>query len=214
MGDGLVHQLIAEDGGLVLVTVGNLAPDVAEELLRGLTFVDPGIAVAIVDVVARLTSRTIMHVENQIEMVGTAPANNAVDTLIAVFLACLPHIVLIGKELVVEGQTDGVGSLLCNEVDVGLRYIIVLELLPEVGRGIRTHCFLKEQVDHPSRVRAAETEHIALGIQPIAEVCTLNKQLFTIGLNKINTLYGNKSCRLLHFLRGAGSQQEHGKVYN
>ena len=147
--DRLVHQLVAQDDGLLLVAVGYLAPNLAEELLRRFALEEPGIAVPIIDVVARLSAWAVVHIEDEIEPVGTAPTDDAVDALVAILCACLAHIVLVGEELVVEGQADGVGTLLSNEVDVGTGHIVVLELLPELGCEVRTYGFLEEQVDHP-----------------------------------------------------------------
>ena len=175
MGDGFVHQLIAEDGGLVLITIGNLAPYLTEKLLRGLTLIDPGIAVAVVNVIARLSSRTIVHIENQVQVVGLTPAHHRVNTLITVFLTNLSHIVFIGEELIVKGQTDGVGALLGNKVDIGLGHVVVLELLPELCCKVRTYSLFEQQVDHPGRVGTSESEHIAFRIQPVAQIGALNQ---------------------------------------
>ena len=197
MGDRLVHQFIAEDGCFVLIAVGNLAPDVAEELLTAITLEEPGIAVAVVDIIARLTTRTVVHIENQVEVVGLAPAHHRVDACVTVFLACLSHIVFISEELVVERQADGVGTLRGDEVDIGLRHIVVLELLPELCREVRSHSLLEQQVDHPSRVGAAEAEHIPFRIKPVAKVRALDEEFLAIGLDEVMALDGDKALAVL-----------------
>ena len=197
MGDGLVHQLVAEDGGLTLVAVGNLTPDVTEELLALLALEQPGVSMTIIDVIARLTARAVVHVEDEIEVVDLAPAHHGVDALVAVFLPCQSHIVLVGEELVVKWQTDGIGSLLCDEVDISLGDVVVLELLPELSRFIGTYSLFEEEVDHPGGVGATETEHITFGIQPVAEVRTLDEEFLSIRLDEVMSLYRHKTRRAL-----------------
>ena len=149
MGDGLVHQFVTQDGGLALITIGYLAPYLTEQLLRGLALEEPGIAMTIIDIITRLTTRTVVHIKDQIQVISLAPTDDAINTLITVFLACLTHIILVSKEFIVKGQTDGVGTLLGDEVDIGTSDIIILELLPELGREIWSYSLLEEQIDHP-----------------------------------------------------------------
>ena len=93
-----------------------------------------------------------MHIENQIQTIRFAPAHDGVDAHMTVLLSCLTHIVLIGEEFIVEGQTDGVGTLRGNEVDISTGDIVIFELLPELCGEIRAYSLLEEQVDHPGRV--------------------------------------------------------------
>ena len=134
-----------------------------------------------------------MHIENKVKVVGLAPAHHGVDALIAVFGACLPHIVFVGEELVVERQADGVGSLPGDEVDVLTSHIVVLELLPELSREVGTYSLLEEQVDHPSRIGAPEAKHIAFGIEPVAEVRALYQQFLAVGLDQVVALDGDEA---------------------
>ena len=149
MGDGLVHQLVAKNHRFVLVASGDALPDVAEELLTALAFKEPRIAVAVVDVIARLTARTVVHVENQVESVGTAPTHHIVDTLETIMTSCHTHVILIRKQLVIEWQADGIGTCTGYEVDIITGDIVVFELPPEVGCCIGTHHLAEHQVDHP-----------------------------------------------------------------
>ena len=71
--DGLVHQFVAQNGGLAAIAIGYLAPDIAELLLALLTFEQPGVTVSVVDVIARLSAWTVVHIQNQIQVVGLAP---------------------------------------------------------------------------------------------------------------------------------------------
>ena len=103
----------------------------------------------IINIIARLTAWAVVHIQNEIQVIGLAPVHHRIDALITVFSTCLSHIILIGEELIVKRQTDGVGALTGDEIDIGLGYVIVLELLPELGGGIRSYSLLEQQVDHP-----------------------------------------------------------------
>ena len=126
-----------------------------------------------------------------------------------VLLSCLTHIVLIGEEFVVEGQTDSVGTLRGNEVDISTGDIVIFELLPELCGEIRAYSLFEEQVNHPGRVGASETEHVAFRIQPVTEVRALYQQLLSIGLNQVVAIDGNEaSCDFLFATCCAGSEHE------
>ena len=123
---------------------------------------------AVIDVVARLSARTVVHVKNQVKTCGTAPIYYRVDAGKSILVLRAAHVVLVGEEPVVERQADGVGSLAGNETDVGTGDVVVLELAPEIGGEVRTHGLLDHQVNHPWRIGLAEAEHVALGIEPVA----------------------------------------------
>ena len=180
MGDRLVHQFIAQNHRLVLVAGGDALPDVDEQLLARLALEQPGIAMAVVDVVARLSARTVMHVENEVKTRGTAPVHHRIDAGKAVLILGTAHVVLVGEKPVVERQADGVGSLACDESDVGTGDVVVLELLPEVGSKIRTHSLLDHQIDHPRRIGLAQAEHVTLGVEPVAQVGALDIELLAV----------------------------------
>ena len=152
------------------------------------------ISMAIVDIIACLTTRAVVHIEDQIEPISLAPTDHAIDTLIAVFRTCLTHIILVSEEFVVEGQTDGVGTLLGDEIDIGTSDVVVLELLPELGREVWSHSLLEQQIDHPGRVGTTEAEHITLGVKPVAKVRALDEEFFAIGLYQVVPLDGDKTC--------------------
>ena len=185
VGDGLIHQLIAENHWFVLVAGGNSLPDVDKQLLARLALEQPGIAMAVVDVVARLSAGTVVHVENQVETRVTAPVHHRVDAGKAVLILGAAHVVLVGEEPVVEGQADGVGSLSRDEGNVGTRDVVVLELAPELGGKVRTHGLLDHQVDHPGRVGLAQTEHVALRIEPVAQIRSLNIEFLSVRLDEV-----------------------------
>ena len=60
---GISHAKILE-----FVVVSNALPDVAVESLACLTLEEPGVAVAIVDIVTCLATGCIVHIENHIKL--------------------------------------------------------------------------------------------------------------------------------------------------
>ena len=166
---------------------------------------------AVVDVVTSLTARTVVHIQNQVKTLGTAPFHHRIDAGKAVLLTGEAHIILIGKEPIVEGQTDSVRSLLGNETDVGTGDVVVLELTPEIGGEIRTHSLLNHQVNHPRRVGLAEAEHITLRVQPVAQVGTLNIEFLTIGLHEINSLHADELVLGLSMKPQGKNEREYNK---
>ena len=203
----LVHQFVAQDHGLVLVAGSDALPDVNEQLLARLALEQPRIAVTVIDVVAGLPTRAVVHVENQVEARGPAPIHHRVDAGKSVLLPGAPHVILIGEESVVEGQTDGVGTLTRDETDVGAGDVVVLELAPEVGGKVRTHGLLDHQVNHPRRVGLAQAEHIALGVEPVAQVGALDIQFLAVGLHQVCPFYMDKIALGLLCVKPQGKYQ-------
>ena len=189
----LVHQLIAENHGLITIAAGNLLPDIAEQQLTLFAFEQPGITEAVVNVIARLTTRTIMHVENQVKSCLPAPFHHLVNPPKS-FAAVIgqPHIVLIGKEFVVEWQANCIRTCRGNETDVGLSDVVLLELLPECRSLIGTDGLTKHQVYHPRGVSLTQSEHIPFRIEPVAQIGTLNEQFPAIRLHQIHTVHMDK----------------------
>ena len=126
-----------------------------------------------------------MHVENQVQSRAFAPSHHRVDAGKAVLVLCQPHIVFIGEEFVIKGESDRVGALRSDKLNVGARDVVVLEQLPELGGKIRTYSLLNHQVDHPGGVGAAEPEHITFGVEPVAQVCALDIQFRPVGLHQV-----------------------------
>ena len=149
MGYRLVHELVAKNDRLLSIALGDALPDVAEQLLALLALEEPRVAVAVVDIVARLRAWAVVHVENEIEPGIATPADYLVYALETVLIVGEPHVVFIGEQLVVEWKTDGVCSRLCNEVDVGLSDVVVFELLPETCCLVWPHSLFQHQVNHP-----------------------------------------------------------------
>ena len=106
----LIDEVICNDYRLILIILGDTFPDIAEKLLRGLALKEPRVAVAVIDVVTGLSTRSIVHVKNDIEAMSTAPSDHVIKSLEAVLVGCQAHIILICEELIVERNTDGVRS--------------------------------------------------------------------------------------------------------
>ena len=210
--DRLVHQFVAQDGGLTAIAIGYLAPYLAEQLLTLFTLEEPGVAMSVVDIVARLSTRTVVHVQNQIQTIGLTPRDHRVDTLIAILLARLSHVVLIGEQLVVEWQSDGVCPLMGNEVDILACHVVILELLPELGCSIRPHGLFHHEVDHPRRVGTSETEHIPLRVQPVAQIGALNQEFLTVRFDEVVPLDSHKPSGIVLLAYVAGHQQERKEI--
>jgi len=80
------------------------------------------------------------------------------------------HVVLVGKYAVVEGQAYGIGAGRGYEAYILACDVALFEALPELVGGVGSHGLTKHQVDHVGRVGARESEHVALGVEPVAEV--------------------------------------------
>ena len=199
--NGLVEEFVTEDDRFVLVAVGYPAPDVTVELLADFAVEQPGIAVAVVDVVARLSAGGVVHVEDEVQVRFAAPLYQAVHAGKAVLVGSQPHIVLVRKQFVMERQADGVGTLLLDEADVLARHIIVLECFPEVGGKVRSHQLAEHLVDETARVGLAEPKHVSFRIQPVAQVGTHDEEFGTVGLYQVLTLNGYECIRSYFFCR-------------
>ncbi len=154
-----------------------------------------------------------MHVENQIQIVGLTPTQHRIYTLIAVLHSRLPHIIFISEEFVVKRQANSVGTLLRNKVNILSRDIVILKLLPELCGKVRSYSLFEKQVNHPGRIGTTKSEHIALWVEPITEVSTLDEEFLAIGLNEVMALDGYKACWLF-FNFSASCQQDNGQVYD
>ncbi len=188
MGYRLVDKLVAENHRLVGIACGNLLPYVAELLLGTFALEEPRISVAVVDIVAGLAAGSVVHVENEVEIVCPAPFHNAVDALVSFVAGAASHIIVVGKQLVVEGQADSVCSGRRYEVDVGAGDVIILEIFPKIGGGVLSHHLAEHVVYHSGGICFSETEHISFGIEPVAEVCSPDEQLRAVGAYQVVAL--------------------------
>ena len=111
MGDGLVEEIVAEDSFAVAIVAGEALPDSDEVGLLLGAVVEPGVAVAVVDVGAGLAARCDMEVEDDIEVFLAGPLDDVVEEREALGVVCL-------EEFVVEGNADGVEAGFAKEVDV------------------------------------------------------------------------------------------------
>ena len=104
-GDRLVYEIIRDNYRFILIILGDALPDVAEELLRSLAFKKPRIAVAVVDVVAGLSARGIVHIQDHIQPMPAAPSDHIIQTFESVLTGGQAHIIFVSEELVVERHT-------------------------------------------------------------------------------------------------------------
>ena len=86
MRDRLVDKLVSENDRFVTVAGRDIFPNVAEQLLRRFALEKPGVAVAVIDIVARLATGSVVHVEYQIQIVVAAPFHHTVHTRKAVLI--------------------------------------------------------------------------------------------------------------------------------
>ncbi len=184
-GNRLVYQFIAENHRLVLIIIRNRLPYVAELFLRLLAFKKPRIAIRIVDIVSGLTAGGIMHVKNEIKVVGATPAHHAVYPCKTILAGCKPHVVFICEEFVMKRQADCVGAGRRDIVNVCLGYIVVFKLLPEFCGFVRSDKMTEKVIDLAWRVHALEAEHVTFRIKPVAKICSDNEKLASIGLYQI-----------------------------
>ena len=143
----LVHQVVAENDGLVLVAFGNTPPDVAEQLLAPFADQQPRISVAVVNVITGLSTGSIVHVKDEVQSFCAAPRHDAVDTLKSVMVCRPSHVVFIGKQLVVKRQAYRVAACRTDKTNVVAGDIVVLETLPELSREVRSDELTEHFVD-------------------------------------------------------------------
>ena len=78
-GDRLVHYVVCKHDRLVGVARGDPAPDAAVLALKRLAPEKPGISVAVVVVRAGLPAGARVHVENHLQSMLSAPADDVVE---------------------------------------------------------------------------------------------------------------------------------------
>lgn len=144
---------------------------------------------SVINIVARLSARAIVHVQNQMQAVFAAPFYGLVHHAESLSFIVLAHIIFACEEFVVERQADGVGTCACDVGDIILGDIMVLESLPERSGEIRTSQLADHSVDHPLAVGFLEVEHIAFRIEPVAQVGTYDVEFAAIWLYKILALH-------------------------
>ena len=179
--DRLVVQFITQDDRLVLIMIGNLAPDVAVKLLALLAVEQPRIAVAIINIIACLSTGSIVHIQDKVKICFTTPVYERIYTGKSILIDRQTHIIFVRKQFIMERQADGIGTRILDELYIFARHIIILECLPEVGCKVRTHQLTEHLVDEASRIGFIEPEHIALRIQPVTQIRAHDEELRAIG---------------------------------
>ncbi len=113
-----------------------------------------------------------MHIEDEVEVVGLAPAYNAVDAGETILILSKSHIVFVGEEFIMEWKADGIGSCGSNEVDVIFSDVIIFESCPELGGVVRPYEFADKLIDLARGIHPLESKHVSFGIKPVAKICT------------------------------------------
>ena len=198
-GNGLIEKLITEDNRLILITVCNLAPNVAIQLLTRFAFKQPGISVTIIDIITSLSARSIVHIKNQIKVSFTAPFHYTVHTGKAVLSGGQSHKVLIGEEFIMEREADSVRTCVLDELYVLTGNVIVFKRFPEFGGKVGSHQLAEHFIDETGRVGLAELKHIPFRVQPVTQIGTHDKEFRTVGLNQVLPLNCYKRGRFLCF---------------
>ena len=62
------------------------------------------------------------------------------------------------------------------------------------------------------RVGTSETEHVTLGVQPVAQVCALNQEFLTVGLDEVVAVDGDEPIGIVLLAHVAGHQQEREEI--
>ena len=82
-----------------------------------------------------------MHVKDQVEACFPAPVHNAVYAGETVLVGGQSHIILVGEQFIMEGETDGVGSRPGDELYIFTGDIVVFECFPEFGGEVGAYHF-------------------------------------------------------------------------
>ena len=166
----LIQEIVTQNHRFILVPGSYFLPDGDKNFLTFGTGHQPGITVTVVDVVACLTTRGIMHVENQINFGFAAPVQQGIDALKSVLAGREAQVIFLCKQLVMKRQTDGIDSRTLKETDILPRDIVVLEFFPEFVCEVGTCQFPECLVNQTGRARSLETEHISFRVKPVAQI--------------------------------------------
>ena len=194
-----VEKLITQNHRFIFITLRNLAPDVTIQLLAGFTFKQPGIAITVVNVISRLSARSIVHIKNQIKIGFTTPFHHTVHPGETILIGCQPHKVLICEQLIVKRQTDCIRTCILDELNIFTGDVIVLKRFPELSGKVGSHQLTEHLVDETGGIRLTELKHISFRIQPITQIGTHDKEFRTVGLYQILPLNCYKRGRFLCF---------------
>ena len=197
--DRFIEKLITENHRFILIPVCNLAPDIAIQLLAGFTFKQPRISVAIIYIITRLSTRSIMHIKNQIKIGFTAPFHNTVYTGKTILTGSQPHKVLIREKLIMEWKTNGIRTCILNKLNIFTNDIIVFESFPKLSSKVGSYQLAEHFIDKPGRIRFVKLKHIPFRIQPIAQIGTHDKEFRTIRFYQVLPLNGYKLSKILYF---------------
>ena len=97
VGDGFVQQIVAEHDGIISVLLRNTDPDISELILAFRAFIQPWVAVAVIDVCAGLAAGSTVHIQDDPNLLSSACIEDGVQQIKAV-AAC-------NEELPMQGNT-------------------------------------------------------------------------------------------------------------
>ena len=211
VGDRLVHQVIAEDRGFIRITGRNAAPDGDEPFLHLRTAEQPRITVRIVDVVAGLPARTVVHIENQPQPGVTTPLYNAVHEGKSLLGIMQPEILLPGEELVMERQPHGRSSGRSDVIDIFACDVILAKRTPETLHIGRADQLAQPFMDAVRRIGAlGKLKEVSLRIEPMPEVRAPDFEALPVSVDQIHTV-GTYEIRRPVSPVGACRAAQHGK---
>src|SRR5258708_9789847 len=143
-----------------------------------------------------------MQIKDQIQTLGTAPEDQAVEKLEALRVVAL-------KKAVMQRNSNGVEAGAMQERDVVPRYIVVAVLLPECSGRFRSKEFQHQGANLTGRLRATfEQPHVAFRHEPVTQIRGAKEERFTGG---VDDLFVVGVCELRGPL-GNQSQEKKGQL--
>jgi hypothetical protein len=115
-------------------------PDGDEMRLLLGAVVEPGVSAAVVNVCAGLTAGGCMHIDDDVKTFLTTPLDDVIQQGEAFGVVCL-------KELIVNGNTDGVEAGLTEEMNVFASDVVFAILMPEICCLVRAEQLVYEAFD-------------------------------------------------------------------
>ncbi len=168
-------------------------PYITKQFFARLTFHQPRISVAIINIISCLPPRSIMHIQYNIQTFLATPLYNLIYHSKAVMIGSLSHIILIRKELIMKWYPHGIHTGLFDIFYIFFGYIILFKFIPKPICKIRPYHFTKSLIDQAIRACILKEKHISFGIEPVTQIDPLNKKFFTIGLYQIRSLYTDET---------------------
>jgi len=120
-----------------------------------------------------------VQVEDDVEPLGLAPADHIVEPAESLLQPDL-RVIFDQEKFEIERNAQVIEAEAFEIMDVLAGDIVVAETLPESVDLVRPGQLLQRLVDEPERVDPLELKHIALGIEPVAEVGAAEQNLLSV----------------------------------